>query len=267
MAKLEIKFGPPLPAPRLFQEHTATMTDEERAVLSLRSFACTASMMIPSYHLWRAATEADANTGTAPDYPSLVMRTYMRESMLDHLLVQVRRLFDCDSKSLAAEAIASLLKKPKISKFLVQRAIDSSPTGVTLDPQWVEDHLRLVQEYCSLGLVNNINKLPTDAPLFQIQLYLARKFVNKRSAHMTLDDYGITHSDVRDICFNTLIIARALHRILGDDTYSGNYYDVDRDSYEGAARIFDHRHTAGLLACDLEENIDMLIGRIHSRTP
>jgi hypothetical protein len=86
MAELKIKFGPPLPAPRAFHNHTAAMTDEERAVLSLRGFACATSMMIPSYHLWLAATEADAVAASASDYQGLVMRTYMRDSMLDHLL-------------------------------------------------------------------------------------------------------------------------------------------------------------------------------------
>lgn len=264
MAKLEIRFGPPLQDPREFQNHTAAMTDEERAVLSLRGFACAASMMIPSYHLWLAATEAEATNGGASDYPNLVMRTYMRESMLDHLLVQLRRLYDPAPRSLAGGTIASLLDESKIREFLVHRAIGSVPAGVTLDPEWAEDHLRLVQERCSLGLVTHVRDLPPDAPLFQRQAYLARRTANKRSAHMTLDDYGITQSDIRDLCFSTLVIARALHRVHGDDVYSGNYADVDWGSYEAAAGVFDHRHTAGLLACDLEENIDILVHRIRS---
>lgn len=264
MAKLEIKFGPLLPDPRTFQNNTATLTGEGKAVLSLRGFACAASMMVPSYHLWLAATEAEVTAGSALDYPDLVMHTYMRESMLDHLLVQVRKLFDPDPKSLAAGTIALLLDEPKIREYLVHRALGSTSAGVTLDPQWAEDHLRLAQQRCSLGLVTDVNNLPTDAPLFQVQAYLARRTVNKRSAHMTLDDYGITQSDIRDICFNILIIARALHRVHGDDVYSGNYADVDRGSYEAADRVLAHRHTAGLLTCDLEENIDMLVHRIRS---
>jgi hypothetical protein len=240
------------------------MTDEERAVSSLRGFACAASMMIPSYHLWLAATEAEVATGSALDYPSLVMRTYMRESMLDHLLVQLRRLYDPDPKSLAGGTIASLLSDSKICEFLVHRAIGSASPGVAIDPQLAEDHLRLAQERCSLSLVTHVRDLPPDAPLFQVQAYLTRRAANKRSAHMTLDDYGITRSDIRDLCFSTLIIARALHRVHGDDIYSGNYADIDWGSYEAAARVFDHRHTAGLLACDLEDNIDMLVHRIRS---
>jgi hypothetical protein len=113
-------------------------------------------------------------------------------------------------------------------------------------------------------LVTEVRNLPIDAPLFQVQAYLARRTANKRSAHMTLDDYGITRSDVRDLSFSTLVVARSIHRVFGDDAYPGNYADVDRGSYEAAARVFSHRHTAGLLACDLEENIDMFIGRVRS---
>lgn len=264
MAKLVIKFGPPLPDPHAFQNHTATMTKEEKAVLSLRGFACAASMIIPSYHLWLAATEAEVTTGSVSDYPNLVMHTYMRESMLDHLLVQVRRLFDPDPKSLAAGTIDLLLREQNMIEYLVHRALGSPSAGVTLDPQWTEDHLRLVQQLCSLVLVRDVSDLPIDAPLFQVQAYLARRSANKRSAHMTLDDYGITQTDIRDVCFNILIIARALHRVYGDDVYSGNYIDVDRGSYEAADRVLAHRHTAGLLTCDLEENIDMFVHRIRS---
>src|SRR5438128_2470430 len=108
MAKLEIKLGPPLLDPRAFRNVT-TLTDEEKVVLSLRGFACGASMMIPTYHLWLAAREADeANTNTS-DYPAVVLRTYMRESMLDHLLVQLRRLYDPKQKSLAAGTISFLM--------------------------------------------------------------------------------------------------------------------------------------------------------------
>lgn len=264
MAKLEIRFGPPLPDPCTFQNHTATMTSEEKAILSLRGFACAASMLIPSYHIWLAATEAEESVDKAADYPNLVMRTYMREEMLDHLLVQVRRLFDPDTKSLAAGTIASLLDRSKIREFLDHRAIASTSAAVIRDPQWAKDHFRLVHERCSHGLVTRIRDLPTDAPLFQVQAYLARRAANKRAAHMTLDDYGITQSDIRDLCFTTLVIARAIHRILGDDVYSGNYADVDWGSYEAAARIFGRRHAAGLLTCNLEENIDMLVRRISS---
>jgi hypothetical protein len=264
MPKIEIKFGPPIPDPHTFQNHTATLTGDERAILSLRGFACAASMMVPSYHLWLAATEAKETTDNVSDYPSLVICTYMRESMLDHLLVQIRRIYDPDPRSLAAGTIACLLEDSKIRKFLVDRAIGAAHAGSPFDPQWAEDHLSLVRERCSLGLVTQIQDLPIDASLFQIQAYLARRVANKRSAHITLDDYGITKSDIRDICFSTLIIARAVHRVHGDDVYSGSYVDVDWGSFEAATRIIGHRHTAGLLARDLDSNIDMLVSRIHS---
>lgn len=266
MAKLEVRFGPPLPDPHGFQNHTSAMTDEERAVLSLRGFACAASMMIPSYHLWLAATEVEAETAADSDsgYPNFILRTYMRESMLDHLLVQVRRLYDPDRRSLSGGAIASLLDEPRIREFLVRRAMGYAFADGNRDPEWIMDHLHLVQERCSLGLVTHARDLRPDAPLFQLQAYLARRTVNKRCAHMTMDDYGITRSDIRDLSFSTLIIARALHRVHGEDVYAGNYADVDWGSYEAAARVFGHRHTAGLLTHNLEENIDMLVRRIRS---
>lgn len=261
MAKLEIKLGAPLLDPRTFQNFASTMTKEEKALLSLRGFACSASMMLPSYHLWLAATEAEVTAGTALDYPDLVMHTYMRESMLDHLFVQVRRLFDPDLKSLAAGTIARLLDEPEMIEYLVRRATGATSASAMLDSQWVKSHFLLVQQRCALSLVNHLGDLTNDAPLLQIQAYLARRMANKRSAHMTLDDYGITQSDIRDVCFNILVIARALHRVQGDDVYAGNYADVDRGSYDAAERILAHRHTAGLLTFELEENIDMFIHR------
>jgi hypothetical protein len=250
--------------PSAFQNHTTKMTDETRAVLSLRGFACASSMIIPSYHLWIAATETQVPISSAADYPDLVMCIYMRGSMLDHLLVQLRRLYDPNPKSLGSGTIASLLAQSKIREFLIQRAIDTSIGKVLFDRRSAEDHLRLVQELCSLGLVTRPVDLPKDAPLIQIQAYRARRAANKRSAHMTLDDYSITRSDIRDVCLSTIVIARAMQRVHGSEVYSGNYADVDRGSYEAANRLFNHRHTAGLLTADLEKNVDLLIHKIRA---
>lgn len=262
MAKLVLRPEPPFPDPNTFQNHTAKMTREEKAVLALRGFACGASMIIPTYHLWHAANETPDSTDSPPDYPQIVMRRYMQESMLDHLLVQVRRLFDHHQTSLAAGTIASLLDDQNIREFLVKRALGTTPR-VAIDPQRIQDHLILAQRLCSLCLVKERSELPSDAPPLQVRAFLARRMANKRSAHMTLDDYQISRSDIRDLCFNILIIARALQRVHGEDLYSGNYAEVDRGSYEAASRIFSHRHTQGLLTSDLEENIDMHINRIY----
>lgn len=264
MAKLKIKFGPPIPDFRIFQNNTVKMTNEEKVVLSLRGFASAVSMMIPTYHFWLAAIEVEVNANSALDYSNIVTHSYMRESMLDYLLIQVRRVLDPDRKSLAAGTIAELLDEPDMLRYLVRRSLDLAPAKEILDAQSVENHLRLVQQLCSLGIVNDVDKLAADAPLFQVQTYLLRRAANKRSAHMTFDDYGFSRSDICDVCFKILVIARALHRVCGDDVYLGNYADVDRGSYEASARILGHRHAAGLLTSDLEENIDMLVHRISS---
>ena len=146
---------------------------------------------------------------------------------------------------------------------MIKRASDRDPK-TSIDSEWAESHLRFVQARCSLQLVNHVQNLSADAPMIQVQALLARRAANKRAAHMTLDDYGITHSDIRDLVFNALLIARAIHRVLGGDAYTGNYEEVDQGAYEAAAQVFGHRHSKGLLLVDLEANVDLFRSRIES---
>ncbi len=240
------------------------MGDEEKAILALRGFASAASMIIPSYHLWLAALHADDNSSiSSSDYPRLILHTYMREAMLDQLLVQLRRLYDPDKNSLAGGTISSLLKKAMVHNWLVARAKEVSHSTLSFDANLTENHLTFIQEHCSLCLVNKAEALQNNAPRLQVQALLVRRAANKRSAHMTLDDYALTQSDLRDVCFHTLLIARAIQRVYGDDVYSGNYVHVDSGSYEAAAQVFGNGHSKGLLTSSLEENLDMLIERIR----
>ena len=116
MAKLHITIGPPLPDPSSFQNYTLLLNDEERTVLSLRGFACAASMLLPAYHLFSAAIEVGKKEAARRGYPSLIFQTFMRESMLDQLLVQIRRLYDPDPHSLGGGLLASLLARPEIRR-------------------------------------------------------------------------------------------------------------------------------------------------------
>ena len=193
------------------------------------------------------------------EYPGVVMCIYMRSSMLDLLLVQLRRLYDPDLRSLAAGTIALLLAKPNIREFLIERAFGTLGDKMLLDRESAEKHLQFVQGRCALAPVKHPEDLQGDAPPLQIQAFLTRHAANKRSAHMTLDYFSIGRSDIRDVCVSTVMIARAMQRVFGPEAYTGNYADVDWGSYEAAAGYFNHRHSAGLLTDELEMNLDSLI--------
>lgn len=256
MAKLHITIGPPLPDPSSFQNHTSSLNDEEKTVHSLRGFACVASMLLPAYHLFFAAIEVGEKIAARRGYPSLILQIFLSESMLNQLLVQIRRLYDPNPGSLGGGLLASLLAQPEIRSLMIKRASDRD-CKTSIDSAWAESHLRFVQARCSLQLVNHVQNLPADAPMTQVQAHLARRAANKRAAHMTLDDYGVTLSDIKDLVFNAMLIARAIQRVMGDDTYTGNYEEVDRGAYEAAAQVFGHRHSNGLLLVDLEANVDL----------
>jgi len=253
MTKLQLNFGVFHPVKREFQDYTKTLTDEGKAFQSLQGFACATSMLIPSYHLWFSATETSMIGNRTEDYSDIVMRTYMDSAMLDHLLIQIRRIFDPDLNSLAAGTIVKSLNNPDILNYVISRATVSSEEK---GEEWIKNHLNLVREYCSLALVKKRSDIPIIAPLFQIQAYLARRAANKRAAHMTLDDFGISADDIHNLCYTTVIIARSIHRVLREDVYVGNYSDVDKGAYEGATRIFRYKHSTGLLTANIEDDID-----------
>ena len=225
-------------------------------MLSLRGFACAGSMLLPAYHLLAAAIELRSTRPQTTDYPTLILRHFLRESMLDHLLVHLRRLYEPEP-SLAGGAIATLLNVPQVRHFLLERAAKYASPLREFDMAWAESHLSFVQKHCALHLVRKANKLPSGAPMIQVQSFLARRAANKRSAHMTLDDWEITSSDIRYLVFNALVVARAIQRVHGDDVYVGNYQEVDKGAYEAASKVFDRRHTSGLLLVDLDANVDL----------
>lgn len=227
-------------------------------MLSLRGFACAASMLLPAYHLLAAATELRSTRPQTTDYPTLILREFLRESMLDHLLIHLRRLYDTDESSLSGRAIATLLNVPQVRRFLLERAAKYASRSKQFDMAWADSHLSFVQKHCELQLVKHVHQLASHAPMIQIQSFLARRAANKRSAHMTLDDWKITSSDIRDLVFNALLVARAIQRVHGDDVYVGNYQEVDNGAYEAASRVFGHRHTSGLLLVELDANVDLL---------
>ena len=264
MAKLKITIGPPLPDPSQFRNRSSSMSDEERAMLSLRGFACAASMLLPAYHLLAAATELRSTRPQTTDYATLILREFLRESMLDYLLVHLRRLYDREP-SLAGGAIATLLNVPHVRRFVLERAAKYASPLREFDMAWADSHLSFIQKHCALQLVREANKLPSDAPIIQIQSFLARRAANKRSAHMTLDDWKITSSDIRDLVFNALLVARSIQRVHGDDVYVGNYQEVDYGAYEAASNVLGHRHTSGLLLVDLDANVD-LFRQKHGRS-
>jgi hypothetical protein len=257
MATLKIRLGPPLPDPTSFRNHSSSMTNEEKAVLSLRGFACAASMLLPAYHLLIAATEVSDTQPQTTDYPTLILRIFLRESMLNHLLVYLRRLYDPDPESLGGGTIATLLSEPQVLQFLLERAANCTSPSSQFDMAWAESHLSFVQKRCAVQIVRHVHQLPSDAPMIQVQSFLARRAANKRSAHMTLDDWQITPSDLRDLVSNALLIARAIQRVHGNDVYNGNYQEVDKGAYEAASKVLGHRHAFGLLLVDLDANVDL----------
>jgi len=253
MTKLQTNFGVFYPIKKEFQDYTKTLTNEGKAIHSLRGFACATSMLIPSYHLWFAAAEVSMNEKRIGDYSERVIRTYMVDAMLDHLLIQIRRIYDPTLNSLAAGTIVKSLDNPTIRNHLITRA---SVSAKEKGEVWVNNHLNLVHEYCSLGLITKKSDLPIITPLFQIQVFLARRAANKRAAHMTLDDFGISPDDIYNLCYTTIIIARSIHRVLREDAYVGSYADVDEGAYEAASRFFRYKHTAGLLTSNIEDDVD-----------
>jgi hypothetical protein len=221
-------------------------------------------MMLPAYHYFLAADELKRRKQRPKDYPTLIFRHFMRESMFDCVMIHLRRLNDPDERSLAGGTIAALLAQGSVLEFLLERAKRLKTVAKRLrlgDPKL---HLRFVQMQCSQLLIQHAHLLPANAPLPQIQAFLARRTANKRSAHMTLDDWAITSSDIRDLVLRAAIIARAIQRVLGSDVYPGNYRDVDRGAYSSSRALFGVRHGSGLLLIGLEAAVDRGVRKLRA---
>jgi len=246
MAKLVLTM-PPLPDPDALQDHTRDMDDETKLIQSMRGFASGVSMLIPAYHFLLAAETAHPEAEAGNSYPRLLTTYFMKESMLDTVLLYLRRLFECHPRSLAAGTIAEFLSREDLREALRGRS------RVALGEAALDDHrfeglVNVLTIQCAVHVFPNVN----DPLLARIgrQVRLARRAANKRAAHITLDEYNISIDDIHQLVSNAMGIARSIQAILGRDACDTDYAEVDAGAYEAAGQLFGFSHAVGRLLDD-----------------
>lgn len=243
MAKLILKL-PPLPDPQDLQDHTRDLSDEARLIQSMKGFACGVSMVIPAYHFWLGAETAHPASEAGDSYPRLVLTYFMKEAMLDAVLLSLRRLFESDPRSLAVGTIANLLAREDM------RAVLRIRSRVLLKEAALPDHdidgkIEVLLIQCAIHLSPSAR----DPLLARVgrQVQLARRAANKRAAHITLDEYAISLDDIHQLVSNALAIARSIQGLLGRDACDTDLVEVDGAAYEAAAHVFGISHACGRL--------------------
>ncbi len=249
MAKLVLTL-PALPDPDALQDHTGEMDDEAKLIQSMRGFACGVSMLIPAYHFLLAAEIAHPEAEAGDSYPRLVMTCFMKETMLDTVLLHLRRLFErSDSKnkkraSLGAGTIAELLVQDDLREALRLRSREALGEGAIGDEEFGH-RIEILALQCAMH-VEAADSHPALARVFQ-QAELVRRAANKRAAHITLDEYNIGIDDIHQLVSNAVAIARSIQAILGLDACDTDYAEVDAGAYEASEQVFGCSHGAGRL--------------------
>jgi hypothetical protein len=122
-------------------------------------------------------------------------------------------------------------------------------------------NFEFIRRQCSFQTKSK-KELSAEDPMISTQAVLARLAANKRAAHMTLDDFGITDSDLRDLVFQASLIARAIQQCFGENACDSNYKEIDKASYEESIEMFGVKHSRGLLLKFLDENLEMRRSRM-----
>jgi hypothetical protein len=96
-----------------------------------------------------------------------------------------------------------------------------------------------------------------DPASLEAQAYLVLKAADWRAAHISMDTYKVGVSDLRSVLFSAMMVARAIQRFSGDDSYDGSYEEIDRLAHENASAVVGATHGDGALLECLDENLDM----------
>ena len=243
-----------MPDPGEFKNHTSSLDNNEIAMLSLRGYACAVSMLIPAYHFFLASNLANEAGLKGKEYQQAITIMFMKEAMFDRLIIQLRRLYDGDLKSLSSGNIVKLLQQPDVYAWLENWSRTKMKWSSEEEAVIFDANIKFVIRQCELQLKTQ-GELSTNDPMLATQAVLVRRAANKRAAHMTLDDFGITDSDLYDLVFEACLIARAIQQCLGGDACDTNYEEVDQGSYDASASMFGVKHPRGLLLGDLDANL------------
>lgn len=262
MVKLHLKLRPPLPDPSEFNNHTSSMDSNTKAIQSLRGYACAVSMLIPAYHFFLASNAANKVEIKNKKYKQAITIIFMKEAMFDRLVIQWRRLYDGNRKSLSGGNIVELLQQSDVRAWLEDRSRTQMKWSSDEEKGIFDANINFVLRQCKLQLKNQ-GELSVNDPMLATQAVLARRAANKRAAHMTLDNFGITDSDLHDLVFQACLIARAIQQCFGIDTCDTNYEEIDKGSYDASFDMFGLSHPRGLLLSDLDENLKMRRNRIE----
>jgi hypothetical protein len=247
MATIVFKL-PPLPDPAGFVDSLSTMTDEEKLIQSMCGVAATASLLIPAWHSLLAAETAYPDAEKGNDYPRLVMTYFMREAMLDIVLGYIRKVYESE-RSLSTGTILKLLFDRSAVEAL--RAYATKVRGDSaLSETEFNSRITILKLLCAAHLAPN--GAITDPLLARvgIQTKLARHAANKRTAHITLDDYEIGLDDLHQLIKNALAIATHIQAILGKSQCPFDHAEIDRAAYDGVKLLFGCSHAGGLLTDD-----------------
>ncbi len=256
MAKLHIKLGPSLPYPCEFKNHTSLLDNNEIAMLSLRGYACAVSMLIPAYHFFLASNLAGDAGLKGKEYQQAITIAFMKEAMFDRLIIQLRRLYDNDLESLSSGNIVKLLQQSDVYAWLETRSRTKMKWSSDKEAEKFDSNIKFVIRSCEFQL-KTLSELSANDPMLATQAVLVRRAANKRAAHMTLDDFRITESDLHDLVYKACLIARAIQQCLGGDACDTSYEEIDKGSYDASISMFGVKHPRGILLGDLDANLKM----------
>lgn len=274
MATLVLKWGSPLVDHNKVEENPdwQKLDESTRAVLSMRAVACEASLLPQTYHLWLAA-DGIVRSNEFRDFAHQVLCLTLRESMLDQLLIRLRRTFmDVDQRTVIGGAqLPALLAQDEVVATLRRRREDPRNMCQALSNEEVDKLIAFIRARCGKLRPSGTRKSQywrkLDSLSLEAQAYLLLKAADWKAAHLSMDEYKFGESDLRAVLFTAMMIARAIQRVSGDDSTDSDYADIDRVAYENATAVVGVAHRDGLLLDCLDQNLDMHLGRIEKSPP
>jgi hypothetical protein len=247
------------------------LNDLAQAVQSMRGIACAASYLPQAYHLHVAADQWCQQNSGIDSHSDVVLFEFLRDSMFDHLLVRLRRMcMDSNPTSLGGDKLRQLLSdKPLVSQLAARRK-DPRHGACAMTDDDVALHFSFIQRRCAQLSTGGRPKdywRTLDKFSLEAHAFLVKRAADWRSAHMTFAQWKIGRSDLTSVVFNVMVLARAIQRVTGDDSYDGDYELLDRLGFDNARKVVGISHAAGLLIESLDDNVAMQLRTCKFLTP
>ena len=213
------------------------LDDLSKLVQAMRGLACNTSFLIVGYHYYYVSACAESKGSTGTTYVDAVRAAYLSEAFRGDVLVRLRRSCDADPNSLAAAAIAKLLKKDTCVSELKAYLAKGRGSVPTLEDDSVDRLVSYIQQSAECLSVKDKAATRNSANISK-KVALLRRMANKAVAQITLDDYVLTDQDIRDVFVAVLTLACAIQKLLGELAYPGSFHEVEEAAMQDAVRMF-----------------------------